>query len=131
MLPTTLISHISIQACNLLADFTILFLLHQRRLRQNLANGPHRSGQRKMSQRGSITLMTLKLLFDVAESLLVVVSIRIRSTMIEKASKTITDKLSLVPISFDVAINICFRLSMTCIVVLEVRPCPNYTFHRF
>ena len=64
--------------------------------------------------------MVLKLLSDVTVLILSVVSIFSRRAMIEKAPVTLVDKLSLLPTSFDMAINICFRISMTCIALLEV-----------
>ena len=67
--------------------------------------------------------MTLKLLFDITVLLLVVISICERQIKMKKAPATTYDKLRPAATSFDIAINVCFRFSMTCVVVLEVCSC--------
>ena len=94
-------------------------------IRRNLVNDPHQSGQRKISLRGTIALMTVKLLFDIAVLLLGAVALWRKRAMIKKTPAPITDKISLAGTPFDVAINLCFRFSMTCIVFLEVRLCSD------
>lgn len=62
--------------------------------------------------------MTFKLALDVAVLLLVILSIL--DAGVEKASANIATVSSLARVRFNVAINICFCSSITCVIALEV-----------
>lgn len=120
MLPALLVLHLTLRACILCADLTILFLLHRQRLHQSLMSRPHRSTPRKISRYGSLFIIILKLGLDTTVLAIVVSVICTLDIKFEKASMTVAEKLSLAGASFDVAINICIRFSMTCATALEV-----------
>ena len=118
MLPSLLIWALLIQAYTLCADLSLIYF--SRRLHTRLRSS-YDSGRRRVFRRSGITVVVLKLILDIPALVLLVVATLSRRAMMEKASATMVDKLSLLPTSFDMTINICFRVSITCIVLLEVR----------
>lgn len=61
--------------------------------------------------------MILKLMFDVAELLVIVVLINQLNTAIEHWNKEVK---IMIGTWFDLTVDLCFRFSMTCITALEV-----------
>ena len=120
MLSALLIAHLTLRACILCADVTILFLLHRQHFRHRRVNGLHKSSLRRISHHGSTAIIILKLGLDTAVLTVVVLVICTLDVKFEKVSMTVAEKVSLSRTRFGVAINICVRFSMTCATTLEV-----------